>query len=478
MSLFHSDNPKEQDHKGILGAFSVDLIKWEPESDIEAGIIAHRFQYEDFPNGSFLIVAPSQIAVFCNNMSAGSSTGNYGSGVAQYSVFIGPCKIKLDTGDSRFAPFRNIKHALTAGESAFHSTVYFINTTYLNDLNWGTQQPFVVEDPEEEVNIHVRAYGLFGVHIEKDDTSVASTRAGLFLRHVVGTREDFTRDNLIEYMRTKILEYTPNLVSQTLTERRIGILKITSYLSELSDVLRNKLSEHFLGFGLTLDNFSITNINVPDEDLAAVNELKIKKKQTLIEAQGNAGKMDIESEAMARKRAREGYTFQQEKAFEVMGTAASNEGTSSGFMGAGMGLGMGIGVGGAVGAGMGALAKGTIGDVGNLLGQSVQAQPMEKGVSGGNCQEISKGQNGSQGGDVNVCPSCGNTNPKIAKFCLNCGSKLLQEIRCPSCGELLPAGAKFCMSCGTKIGSSVCPNCGKELEQGAKFCINCGTKIG
>ena len=34
MGLFQSDNPKEKDHKGILGAFSVDVIKWEPENSV------------------------------------------------------------------------------------------------------------------------------------------------------------------------------------------------------------------------------------------------------------------------------------------------------------------------------------------------------------------------------------------------------------------------------------------------------------
>ena len=75
MGLFQSDNPKEKDHKGILGAFSVDVIKWEPENSVEAAIICHKYEYEDFPNGSFLIVGPSQMAIFTNNMTAGDSLG-------------------------------------------------------------------------------------------------------------------------------------------------------------------------------------------------------------------------------------------------------------------------------------------------------------------------------------------------------------------------------------------------------------------
>ena len=94
MGLFHSDNVKEKQHKGILGAFANDVIKWEPEDDEQASLIVHKFEYEDFPNGSSLIVAASQMAVFTNNMSAGSSREE-GGGNSQVSVFCGPCKIKL-----------------------------------------------------------------------------------------------------------------------------------------------------------------------------------------------------------------------------------------------------------------------------------------------------------------------------------------------------------------------------------------------
>ena len=216
MALFSSNNPKEKQHSGILGAFSVDVIKWEPETDAEASVIVHKFEYEDFPNGSYLIVGPSQMAIFTNNMNAANSLGDASTGQSQVTTFVGPCKIKLETGDSRFAPFRNISHALTGGESAFHSTVYFVNTTYLNDLSWGTQAPVVVVDPEEDVNVHVRAFGLFGVHIEQVDTSRAELQARKLLQKIVGTRADYTRDDLIKFMRAKILEYVPNLLANNI----------------------------------------------------------------------------------------------------------------------------------------------------------------------------------------------------------------------------------------------------------------------
>ena len=449
MSLFQSNNPKEKQHNGMLGAFSVDVIKWEPESDNEASLIVHKFEYEDFPNGSYLIVNSSQMAIFTNNMSAGNSIDSDDSGQSQVSVFIGPCKIKLETGDSRFSPFRNIGHSLTGGESTFHCTVYFVNTTYMNELSWGTQAPIVVLDPEEEINVHVRAFGLFGVHIDQMDTSVSSVQARKFLHKVVGTRSDYTRNELVQFMRAKILEYVPDLLAKSMVDQSIGILKISTHLSEFSKNIYLKLIEHFDDFGLTLDNFSFHNINAPEEDLRVINEMKIQRKSDQLEAEGAARKMDIESAARARMREREGYTYQQEQSFGVMEAAASNEGTSSTFMGAGLGLGMGLGVGGAVGAGMGNIAQTTIGNID-------MTQPKKT--------------------ELAVCHSCGASSPIGAKFCLNCGSKMSEELRCPDCSEIIVKGAKFCLSCGKRL-SNTCPNCGIELAQGAKFCVECGTKI-
>ncbi len=454
MSLFSSSNPKEKQHSGILGAFSVDVIKWEPESDAEASVIVHKYEYEDFPNGTYLIVGPSQMAIFTNNMNSAGSSGDSGAGASQVTTFVGPCKIKLETGDSRFAPFRNIAHKLTGGESAFHSTVYFVNTTYMNELTWGTQAPVVVVDPEEDVNVHVRAFGLFGVHIEHVDSSRAEIQARKFLQKIVGTRADYTRDELVSFMRAKILEYVPNLLANNIIRENIGVLKISAYLSDFSIAICESLRGHFDDFGLTLDNFSFHSINVPEEDLRIINEAKIQRKKAQIEAEGTAAQMDIESAARARMREREGYTYQQEHSFDVMKAAAQNEGTSSALMGAGMGLGMGFGVGSAFNSGMADITQNSLG--------SVNAAPSKEPLPSNSA----------------VCSKCGSALHEGAKFCLECGEKISTpaSVRCPSCGSEMPAGAKFCAECGYRFGAT-CPNCNNKIVPGAKFCLECGTKL-
>ena len=52
------------------------------------------------------------------------------------------------------------------------------------------------------------------------------------------------------------------------------------------------------------------------------------------------------------------------------------------------------------------------------------------------------------------------------------------EKKCPNCNELLPANAKFCLNCGTKINQEIfCNECGCKNPATAKFCSNCGYKF-
>jgi class 3 adenylate cyclase len=49
------------------------------------------------------------------------------------------------------------------------------------------------------------------------------------------------------------------------------------------------------------------------------------------------------------------------------------------------------------------------------------------------------------------CPQCQQENPPQAKFCLECGTRLV--LTCSRCGTELPAGAKFCLECGQPVAA-------------------------
>ncbi|HLX40655.1 MAG TPA: zinc ribbon domain-containing protein, partial [Ktedonobacteraceae bacterium] len=48
-------------------------------------------------------------------------------------------------------------------------------------------------------------------------------------------------------------------------------------------------------------------------------------------------------------------------------------------------------------------------------------------------------------------------------------------MRCPNCQTINPPEAKFCLECGNRL--VVCPNCGTVNLPMAKFCIECGTPL-
>ena len=55
------------------------------------------------------------------------------------------------------------------------------------------------------------------------------------------------------------------------------------------------------------------------------------------------------------------------------------------------------------------------------------------------------------------------------------------QLRCPKCNAVVDSNAKFCPECGTKMvrpeAPTACPKCGVTLPAGAKFCPACGQKI-
>jgi class 3 adenylate cyclase/tetratricopeptide (TPR) repeat protein len=50
------------------------------------------------------------------------------------------------------------------------------------------------------------------------------------------------------------------------------------------------------------------------------------------------------------------------------------------------------------------------------------------------------------------CPACRHENPAQAKFCLECGARLV--VPCSNCSTELPPSAKFCLECGQRVAPS------------------------
>ena len=141
----------------------------------------------------------------------------------------------------------------------------------------------------------------------------------------------------------------------------INIFEIDENLETFSADIQQRLIPDFLDYGVQLKRFYVTTVVKPDGDpqyekfkelhfrqYADIAEAKLKQQTDVIHAQTEAQKVVIDSQAQATKRMQEGYTYQQERGFDVAQDAAKNEGAGQ-FSSMGIGLGMMAGVGGTVG---------------------------------------------------------------------------------------------------------------------------------
>ncbi|WP_304853845.1 SPFH domain-containing protein [Adlercreutzia caecimuris] len=285
------------------------------------------------------------------------------------------------------------------GQSPFSAEVWFVNKQFNLDVKWGTPSPIQIQDPVYGVFVPVRSHGIFGLQI--DD-------AKRFLVKLVGTLPAFTKNDIVRYFRGVYVSKVKDAISTYIVEHKVGILEINMYLDELSDYLRERIAPTMADYGISLTNFYVNDISVPEDDPAVVS-----LKQTL----AKRAEMNII-----------GYNYVQERSFDTLEGAATNPGSgSSDLMGAGLGLGMGFGMGGGFGSAFADMARNL-----NPLGQELR------------------------------CPSCGTAMAQGQKFCGQCGrpastppAKPAASARfCTQCGEPMSEGAHFCGRCGMQASDS------------------------
>ncbi len=152
-------------------------------------------------------------------------------------------------------------------------------------------------------------------------------------------------------------------IAQVIKANAINIFEIDENLTAFSENIHKLLIPDFCRLRYCFRALLfVTNIVKPDGDrqyekfieelhfrqYADIAEATLRQKTDLIYAQTEAQKVVIDSQAQATKRAQEGYTYAQERGFDVAEKVAQNEAVGQ-FTNMGVGLGTMAGVGGAVG---------------------------------------------------------------------------------------------------------------------------------
>lgn len=405
------------------------IIKYEGDNNA----VIWKHPCEDFNSSSQLIVHESQEAVFMMN---GQALDLFGAG-----------RYTLET--QNIPLIGKALNRLTGDKSPFHCEVYFINKTEKMSMKWGTDSKVQFIEPTYGFPISIGANGQMTLRVDNSRK---------LLVKLVGTESYLGNDRLVSYFRAFLMTKVKSYLAQVIKQDKISIFEIDETLQDISDKLLNLLKPDFEEYGLVLEHFFVMEIMKPDGDsqyekfkslhfrqYADIAEAKIRQNVSVIDAQTEAQKVIIGSQAAATKRAQEGYTYQQERGFDVAEQVASNQAVGQ-FTNLGIGLGTMAGVG---------------GTIAGVVGGSLN-----------NAMEQNKEEN-------TVCAKCGAKLPKNAKFCLECGEKVfvssVEQVVCPNCGKTVVKG-KFCPECGYKFIEK-CPKCNADIPAGAKFCLNCGEKI-
>ena len=239
------------------------------------------------------------------------------------------------------------------GDTPFHCEVYFINKTEQMSVSWGTNSKIEYIEPTYNFPLQIGASG--EMHLRVAD-------AKRLLVKIVGTECNLTQAGLVKKFRAILMTKLKTYLSTYIREKAVNIFQIDEKLAEMSDSLHKMLIIDFEEYGVSLIHFFITTIVKPENDsiykrfkllyfrqYADIAEAKLQQNVELIEQETQKKKIVLEAEGIAAKRDIEGYTYQQERGFDIAEGFAKNEGGEN-IAGLGIGLGVMTGVGGAVGS--------------------------------------------------------------------------------------------------------------------------------
>lgn len=310
-----------------------DVIQYEGDNST----LIWKHESEDFNTLSQLIVHESQEAVFYNN--------------GQALDLFGPGRHTLKT--QNLPIIGKLQRIPTDGVTPFHCEVYFINKTEQMAIKWGTDSKVGYVEPTYGFPLSIGASGEMSLRVED------SRR---LLVKLVGTEPDLSQAKIVSYFRGILMTRIKTYIAQVMKANKISIFEVDELLNDFSEALRNKLYPDFMDYGVALEKFFVTTVVKPDgepnyerfkaiffEESVGIREEKLQQQRELIRQQTAAQKIIMESAAIAQKRQQEGYSYQQERGFDVAQGLAENEGVGN-FSSAGIGLGMMAGVGGGMGA--------------------------------------------------------------------------------------------------------------------------------
>ena len=390
-------------------------------------------------------------------------------------------------------------------------------------IKWGTPDKIRFIDPLTSTPLELGVSGEMNLQ-------VADSRR--LLLKLVGTqggiawdeREGFAK-SVRESFRPMIVNVVKTSLPAIIRDSQIDLLEIDERVGDISSVLRERLLPGFAEYGLSIPQFYVTHVVLPEDDpnFRHIRELHTIALQArvyqaeatvkTVQAQSEASYRSAQEESKAaiaaaqRKVVLEQQTTETEVARreaerQLIRAQADAEARRMAGIGeaeftratglseaevmrakgyterdvleadvkkayaAGLGQ-MGANGGGSLGdvAGLG-VTLGAMGGVINMTKNAVapmfdQTVGAAPAASGWDCPSC-----GRKGIASNFCPDCGTRKPEARTgWDCTCGEKNISSNFCPNCGAKRPLLTWVCPDCGlADIKSNFCPNCGRKKE--------------
>lgn len=477
------------------------IIKYEGDNST----FIWKHPIEDFNYGSQLIVHESQEAIFFKD--------------GQALDLFGPGRYTLET--QQLPLLEKVYKLPTDTEGTFHSEVYFINKTVQMAVKWGTPEKVRFIDPLTGVPLQIGASGEMNMQVSNSRkllVKLVGTMSGIAWEEGPGLTK-----SLQASFRPMITNAVKVNLPAVINKEAIDILEIDSKLDIISSSLQEAILPGFDEYGLTIPQFYVTNVVLPEDDpnFKRIRELHTITLQTRIyQAEATVKTAKAQSETMYRtaeeqskaaieaarreaeleRQTTETEVAKREAERKVIGAQAEAQAQRMagmteaeimrakgynqkdvlqaevqksyaegiGNMGpvvSGGGGGSSI-VGDMMGLGVGMAAASAIApQLGNMMqGFNPQGQPAQVPL-GGDAWDCTCGQRGITG---NFCSNCGSRKPMpmaANTWDCACGQKGITGNFCSNCGARRPEAqtATWDCSCGrTGINGNFCDNCGKK----------------
>ena len=489
------------------------IIKYEGDNNI----LIWKHPIEDFNYGSQLIVHESQEAIFFKD--------------GQALDLFGPGRYTLET--QQLPLLEKVYNLATDTEGTFHSEVYFINKTVQMGIKWGTPEKVRFIDPLTGTPLQLGASGEMNIQVSNSRkllVKLVGTTGGIAWDDGAGLTK-----SLQASFRPLITSAVKTNLSAVIKNEAIDILEIDEKLDIISESLRKAIIPGFEEYGLTIPQFYVTSVVLPEEDAdfkrirelhtitlqtrifqaeatvktaqaqsetvyrtaqeqsqaaieaarreaelqRQITETEIAKREAerkMIAAQAEAQAQRMAGLTEAEIMAAKGYTQRDVLQADVQKAYAEGIGNMGPVVSGGGGSTI---MGDMLGLGVGMAAASAITpQLGGML-QGMNIQTTQNAPSPADAWDCACGQKGIAGA---FCPNCGTKKPAPVTadtWDCTCGQKGITSNFCSNCGAKRPAPNKgWDCACGQKGNlGNFCSNCGaRKPEVPTTWDCTCGKK--